>query len=85
MSYASLNTLQLYRHILKAAKQFPSVKKNAIIREIKSEFRAHQTVNDEGKLIHCRQVAERGLSDLESYIGSNQGGTFDLYLKGQTT
>lgn len=34
--------LILYRQILKAAKLFPSVKRNAIIQDIKLEFRAHK-------------------------------------------
>lgn len=32
-------TLHLYRHILKAAKYFPSRKRDSIIREIKASFR----------------------------------------------
>lgn len=36
------SVLHLYRHILKAAKHFPSVKKHSLIREIKAEFRAHR-------------------------------------------
>jgi hypothetical protein len=42
MSAPPLATLTLYRHILKAAKHFPSVKKSSIIREIKHEFRANK-------------------------------------------
>jgi hypothetical protein len=34
--------LQLYRHILKAAKHFPSVKRNKIIQQIKEEFRENK-------------------------------------------
>lgn len=37
-----ISTLHLYRHILKAAKTFPSVKRNNIIEEIKHEFRANK-------------------------------------------
>eukprot|EP00879_Flechtneria_rotunda_P020906 GHRR01022013.1.p3 GENE.GHRR01022013.1~~GHRR01022013.1.p3 ORF type:complete len:113 (+),score=21.27 GHRR01022013.1:1153-1491(+) len=36
---SSGTTLQLYRHILRAAKKFPSVKKDGIIQNIKDEFR----------------------------------------------
>lgn len=36
---AELTMLQLYRHILKAAKQFPSIKKHSIIKQVKTEFR----------------------------------------------
>lgn len=34
--------LKLYRHILKAAQRFPSVKRDAIIADIKQEFRDHR-------------------------------------------
>lgn len=39
---AALSMLHLYRHILRAARDFPSVKKASIIREIKAEFRANR-------------------------------------------
>ena len=32
----------LYRHILRAAKRFPSVKREGIIQEIKTEFHANK-------------------------------------------
>ena len=32
----------LYRHILKAAKQFPSIKRDVVLQEIKLEFRANK-------------------------------------------
>jgi hypothetical protein len=41
-SSGALTTLQLYRRILSAARHFPSVKKNKIIAEIKSEFRRNK-------------------------------------------
>jgi TPP-dependent indolepyruvate ferredoxin oxidoreductase alpha subunit len=39
MSAAELTMRQLYRAILKAAKQFPSIKKHSIIQQVKTEFR----------------------------------------------
>lgn len=83
-SYAHLSTLQLYRRILKAAKLFPSVKKEKILTEIKTEFRANKHVNSRDKLDHHRAVAERGLSDLEAYISANGSESFSLHLKGAT-
>lgn len=32
----------LYRHILRAAKQFPSIKRDSIVKEIKIEFAANK-------------------------------------------
>lgn len=37
-----LSMVQLYRHILKAAKQFPSIKKHSIIQQVKTEFRENK-------------------------------------------
>jgi hypothetical protein len=34
--------LQLYRHVLKAAKQFPSIKKHSILKQVKTEFRENK-------------------------------------------
>lgn len=41
-AHGQLPMLQLYRHILKAAKQFPSVKRPKIIQQIKEEFRENR-------------------------------------------
>eukprot|EP00877_Chromochloris_zofingiensis_P004100 jgi/Chrzof1/13691/Cz08g08100.t1 len=79
-----LSTIHLYRHILKAAKRFPSVKKESIIKEIKAEFRANRGLSDQQKIEHSRSVAERGLSDLQSYSAMNQGSGFAITLKGAT-
>lgn len=37
-----LSMLQLYRHILKAAQQFPSIKRPSIIQQVKTEFRENK-------------------------------------------
>ena len=34
--------VQLYRAILKAAKRYPSVKRDSVVEEIKREFRANK-------------------------------------------
>jgi len=39
---AGLSMVQLYRHILKAAKQFPSIKKHSIIQQVRTEFRENK-------------------------------------------
>eukprot|EP00197_Chlamydomonas_leiostraca_P003774 CAMPEP_0202865560 /NCGR_PEP_ID=MMETSP1391-20130828/6232_1 /ASSEMBLY_ACC=CAM_ASM_000867 /TAXON_ID=1034604 /ORGANISM="Chlamydomonas leiostraca, Strain SAG 11-49" /LENGTH=86 /DNA_ID=CAMNT_0049545419 /DNA_START=36 /DNA_END=296 /DNA_ORIENTATION=- len=77
--------LSLYRGILKAAKHFPSKKRDRIIIEIKAEFRAKKGLSDPAQLAKAREVAERGLADLQSYLPHNrvgpQGG-IDLHLRG---
>ena len=42
--------LLVYRHILKAAKLFPSIKRNAVIAEIKVEFREGKVCCDDDTL-----------------------------------
>lgn len=42
MAAQPMNVARLYRDVLKAAAQFPSVKRAGIIRDIKSEFRANK-------------------------------------------
>lgn len=39
---SSIRTALLYRHILKAAKEFPSKKRAGILRDIKLEFRENK-------------------------------------------
>ncbi len=39
---SKLSVPLLYRHILRAAKQFPSIKRNSIVEEIKVEFTANK-------------------------------------------
>ncbi|MEW5300755.1 MAG: hypothetical protein WDW36_003664 [Sanguina aurantia] len=67
------STLQLYRGILKAAKQFPSMKKVSLIREIKLRFHQDMHETDEKKVAHCLVLAQRGLSDLEAYLPKGDG------------
>lgn len=50
----ALTTLQLYRHILRAARQFPSVKRERIINEIKTDFRAKKVTRPFVRLVHVR-------------------------------
>jgi len=69
--------LSLYSGILRAAKHFPSVKRDSIIRSIKEEFRANAALDAAGeKVAKCLAVAARGQSDLEAYrrAAFSQGG-----------
>lgn len=73
----------LYGAILRAAKHFPSVKRDSIIRSIKEEFRANAVLEQsDPKVAKCLAVAERGRSDLEAYkraaLSQGGGGGFGL-------
>ncbi|KXZ49360.1 hypothetical protein GPECTOR_22g954 [Gonium pectorale] len=91
MSANAPSVLSLYRQILKAAKYFPSRKRDNIIREIKAEFRANKALTEPERVQHCRTLAERGLSDLQAYVpagagsGGRQVGDINITLKGATT
>ena len=58
---------KLYRHILKAARQFPSIKRDAIIEDIKTEFRESKSLSDPKVIKEKMAVAVRGLQELEIY------------------
>ncbi|EFN57841.1 hypothetical protein CHLNCDRAFT_143287 [Chlorella variabilis] len=80
--------LLLYRRILKAAKLFPSIKRDAIIGDIKREFREHkallaclacvQALADPARVRHELGVALRSLEQLEGYAGLGHSGSSDL-------
>lgn len=44
-----------------------------------------QSLQEPDKIQECIAVAERGLSDLESFVGAHKKPNFDLHLKGATT
>lgn len=60
-------TLHLYRAILKNAKRFPSVKRESIIKEIKSEFRNKKDLKEKSKIDEAHLLARKGLSQLSIY------------------
>ena len=58
---------KLYRHILKAARRFPSIKRDAIVEDIKTEFRENKGLSDPKEIKQKMEVAVRGLQELEVY------------------
>lgn len=73
----------LYRHILKAARNFPSIKKDSIIEEIKSEFHRNKELTDEAQIKEKMQVAVRGLEELELYTKlDKKAEEWTLHLRG---
>ncbi len=67
--------LALYRRIMRAAKSFPSVKRDRIIEDIRVEFREGSGLVDEAKIDERVRVAQRSLQELESYVGMSRGGS----------
>lgn len=75
--------LLLYRQILRTAKHFPSVKRDAVIQDIKAEFRDHAVLTDVETIRHHMQVGIRSLEQLEAYSGMmGRAADWSLYLKG---
>ena len=75
--------LLLYRQILRAAKHFPSIKRDAVIQDIKAEFRDHSGFSDAETIRHHMQVGIRSLEQLQSYSGmDSKTADFSVYLKG---
>jgi len=69
------NTLTLYQQILRAAKIFPSIKRDKIISEIRLGFRENASLKDESKLKIALDVAYKGLGQLSQFsnLSSQKG------------
>jgi cytochrome c oxidase assembly factor 4 len=72
MNFSRVEKLILYRRILLSAKSFPSIKKQKIIEEIRSEFRAKKSLTDEKEIRMAIDVATKGLHQLSMYSSLNQ-------------
>jgi hypothetical protein len=60
-------TLSLYRHILRHARVFPSIKRAKLIEEIRISFRNNKTETDNDKIRKALAIAEKGLEQLQQY------------------
>lgn len=70
MSQASKRrVLALYKQLLRDAAHFPSVKRSAIIQDIKLEFREKASLTDPAKVQHAIDVAMQGLGTMQKYTG----------------
>ena len=79
----SASTLTLYRHILKAARTFPSRNRAGIIEDIKLEFRENRAVTDAAALRAKIALANDGLDRMRAYTGLDSGSSaWDVSLKG---
>lgn len=57
----------LYKQILREAQRFPSKKRDAIIEDIRAEWRTNAAVTDPAKVAHSVEMALRGLETLRKY------------------
>ena len=69
---AELSNLTLYRHLLRYAKVYPSVKQAAIYQDIRALFKENRNLT-EAKLIQVeRKKALMGLAHLQMYHEKNE-------------
>lgn len=75
--------LRLYRCTLKAAQKFPSIKREAIIRDIKEEFRKNMLLKDPNRIKEEIAVGVRSLEQLLEFAGLDQKNVeWAIQLKG---
>lgn len=75
--------LQLYRHIFRAAKRFPSIKREKIVNDIRLEFRENRNLSDAGEINEKVKVAIRSLDQLVAYTSRDAKSTeWSVNLKG---
>lgn len=59
--------LRVYRRMLKLAQCYPSIKRKAIIRDIKDEFHANRNITDARKVCEAMASAHAGIKELSMY------------------
>jgi len=75
--------LQLYRHIIRAAKRFPSIKRDKIVNDIRLEFRENRSLSDAGEIKEKVKVAIRSLDQLVAYTSRDtKSAEWSVNLKG---
>jgi hypothetical protein len=62
-----METLNLYRLILRSAKRFPSIKRHKIVEEIRQGFRENRTLPEGNERESALSVAIKGLQQLNMY------------------
>jgi hypothetical protein len=76
------STLRLYRHILRNARAFPSIKRDKLVQEIQHSFRANRGETDPDKLRVMYSVADKGLEQLMAYTRPVvRGNTIEVSLE----
>jgi hypothetical protein len=65
--------LGLYRAILRSARDFPSIKRDRIIADIKTEFRENKSLQDAKAVKSKLDVAADGLAKLRMYAPMKSG------------
>lgn len=61
------DVLRMYRRILKLAQRYPSIKRDSIIRDIKTEFHANKDLTDAQKIREELASVQAGIKELSMY------------------
>lgn len=75
MATAAVHVRSIYRSLLRTLEQWPSVKKKAVMEEIRTEFRQNAAEVDAAKIKSMVQEAEAGLVSLRQQCGLSVEGT----------
>lgn len=62
-----LEVVRLYRRILKLAQRYPSVKRDSIVRDIKTEFHENKALSDAQQVREKVMAARAGIQELSQY------------------
>ena len=69
----SLKTLHIYRHLLRLAIKYPSIKRDKVIDEIQYEFRSSRNETDILEIRKQKETAIGGITHLRKYTGFEKG------------
>ncbi|DBA00931.1 TPA: hypothetical protein N0F65_006131 [Lagenidium giganteum] len=75
MATQAKDVVHMYRRILKLAARYPSIKRDAIIRDIKLEFHENKALTDAAVIEQKVLAARAGIAELAQYAGLNPQAT----------
>lgn len=74
--------MSLYKQCLTLMRVFPSIKRDALYEDIRTEFREKASLTDPEEIAHAVEVAMRGIATMQKYSGSDaQSGEWVLNLE----
>ncbi|KAA0171953.1 hypothetical protein FNF28_00270 [Cafeteria roenbergensis] len=79
--FARGDILGMYKECLTLVRSFPSIKREELFQDIRTEFREKASLDDPEKIAHAVEVAMRGIATMRKYTGVESKGarwTLDL-------
>jgi len=59
----------MYKECLTLVRSFPSIKREELFQDIRTEFREKASLDDPEKIAHAVEVAMRGIATMRKYTG----------------